>query len=32
MSNTKLKLRKEKLLVHQFTMLYPRKTNILSGI
>ena len=32
MSNTKLNLRKEKSLVHQFTMLHPRKTNILPGI
>ena len=31
MSNIKLNLRKEKLLVHQFTMLHPRKTNILTG-
>ena len=31
MSNIKLNLRKQKLLVHQFTMLHPRKTNILTG-
>ena len=27
-----INLRKEKLLVHQFTTLHSRKTNILSGI